>query len=516
MIAIFLLVLPLFLQNLLLYKQEFEEKLKDTQEELQALAKEKSYYLAEGAQLRWALLDAKQDTTPKNETFFRDPDINVKRLYIEKVEVPRDLPDRFVIVSEPQNALLVGIKVSINQGLVIPIRLSELILKSSSLPIQVAVIGEKDQVLWGNSGKGLCLRAQETIFGTDLRLQLSVERGEIHDLHLAGYFYRIASLVFFIGVLGGGAVYFFVKRMGRPLQNLMQTMQRVSLGSAHARYTPDAMGFEINDLGIQFNETLDALSLYEREVEKERRIREKLAQELRIGHEIQANLLPKRVPGLKGLDIATGYFAAKEVNGDFYDLFHLENGQLLIAICDTAGKGISACLYALGLRSILRAFASVLADVGTIVRRANDLYLIDAHETSMFSTLWLSLYDPITQTLTYCSQGHPPALLRRNGALKELSTQGISLGAQKVDVIHTEKITLQKGDALILYTDGLTEAHNLDHHLFGKERLDTFILQKTNQTSQQIIDQLVEEVELFSHGVPQHDDITLMVLQLQD
>lgn len=321
--------------------------------------------------------------------------------------------------------------------------------------------------------------------------------------HIEDYYFHFATLLFFVGVIGGGAVYLFTRRIGRPLKELCETMERVSAGDAHARYSPDRMGFEINALGNQFNATLDALLLHTQATE-----------ELRIGHEIQAGLLSSHIPELAGVDLAASYLPAKEVSGDFYDLFRLDNGKLLIAICDIAGKGISACLFSLGLRSILRSLASVTNDLSEFIRKVNDLYLIDAHASSMFATLWLGIYDPATHRLDYCSQGHPPALLRREGKLQELWTGGIALGAQKIDVIPTKHITLMKGDLLLLYTDGVIEAHNQKDQLFGKERLKESLLGQG--TSQQIGDQLIEKVSRFSRGAVQHDDITLVVLQIPD
>jgi sigma-B regulation protein RsbU (phosphoserine phosphatase) len=244
--------------------------------------------------------------------------------------------------------------------------------------------------------------------------------------------------------------------------------------------------------------------------------REKLAEELRIGHDIQASLLPSHVPGLAGIDIATGILPAREVNGDFYDLFRLESGKLLIVVCDMAGKGISACLYSVGLRSMIRSFARLSEDVAEIVRQTNDLFWLDAHESSMFATLWLGIYDPIKHLLVYCSQGHPPALLRRGTHLQQLWTDGIALGAQKVEVIPTKEITLHKDDLLIFYTDGVIEAHDPYKQLYGKKRLEEFLLRKKRETAQQIVDQLIEEVHVFSQGAPQHDDITLIACHISD
>ena len=435
-ISVFLLVIPLFLQSLFLYRQEYDQKVGDIEVDLEVLAKERAHLIKEMIQMDWNLLYALHENP------------NVKTLYIEKIPLPQGVGKKFVLLSARRDALLVGKQESSTGAWVIPISFSTIARDlSGAKQIRLALLDGKEKILWENRKEGReQLQVQEPIPETGLTLQLGIEKRQIHGLQIATYYFRFATLIFFVGVIGGGAVYLLTRRIARPLKDLCKTMERVSEGAIHARYTPDRMGFEINELGIQFNETLDALSYHVQEAHRERLTREKLAEELRIGHEIQANLLPSHVPGLPGIDLATSYFASKEVNGDFYDLFRLDNGQLLIAICDTAGKGISACLFSLGLRSMIRSLATVCTDLAELVRRTNDLYMIDAHASSMFSTLWLGLYDPVQRHLIYCSQGHPPALLRRGSELQELWTAGIALGAQKLDVIPTKEISLQSGD----------------------------------------------------------------------
>jgi serine phosphatase RsbU (regulator of sigma subunit) len=506
-ISILLLVIPLFLQSLFLYKQEYDQKLSDVQADLKLLSSERAHLIEETLQRDWDFLEAEQGRVAGGR--------DVKRLYIQRIPLPQNVPNRFVMVSRSRDALLAGIAESNTSALVISIPLGGIAKDlPRAYPVRISLIDPMGKTLWENrtfKDPSELLTATDSIAETKLTVQLQVEKSRIQGLHLQSYYFRFATLVFFVGIIGGGAVYFFTRRIGKPLKNLCRTMERVSNGAAHARYTPDRMGFEINAIGLQFNETLDALLHHAQEAERERLIRERLAGELRIGHEIQASLLPLHVPGLPGVDIAAGYYASKEVNGDFYDLFRLEDGQILIAMCDTAGKGISACLFSLGLRSILRSFASVVSDLSELVRRANDLYLIDAHESSMFSTVWLGLYNPATQKLSYCSQGHPPAVLLRGSDLTELWTPGIALGAQKVDRVETKEISLMPGDILVSYTDGVIEAHDLDNELFGKGRLYELIQRKRNATSQQIADRIIEDVHLFSQGAPQHDDITLLV-----
>ena len=503
-VSVLLLVIPLFLQSLFLYKQEYDEKVKAVESHLQDLGNERAFLIQQMIQVNWALLDSVEAA-------------NVKLLYIERIPLPQGVADHFVLVSKNRQALLVGKVESAANALVIPIPFSRIIQDLGSYhPVQLALIDSKGKVL-GESGRvqgSDLLKVKAPIAGTDISLQMTVDENHIYGLHLRSYYFRFATLFFFVGVIGGGAVYVLTRRISKPLTNLCKTMERVSEGASHARYTSDRMGFEINELGKQFNETMDALLRNAQEVERQRTAREKLAEELRIGHDIQANLLPTHIPGLVGIDLAMGNHSAKEVNGDFYDLFRMEDGKLLVVICDMAGKGISACLYCLGLRSTIRSFASLTSDLAEIVRRTNDLFWLDAHESSMFATLWIGLYDPVKHHLTYCSQGHPPALLRRGSHLQELWTAGIALGAQKVDVIQIKEISLLKGDLIVLYTDGIIEAHDPYNQLFGKQRLEEFLLRKKRETAQQIADQLIEEVHLFSQGAPQHDDMALILLHI--
>lgn len=513
-VSILLLVIPLFLQSLFLYRQEYEQKLDDVKADLALLANERAHLVEETIEMDWHFLEENRGAFESGITR------NVKQLYIQRIPLPQNVSDRFLLVSKSRETMLVGIVDSDTTALVVSIPFSLIGRDMPRVyPIQISLLDKQGKIVWESmkfKNRPEVLTAVDPIGETGLRIQLSVEKSQIQGLHQESYYFRFATLVFFVGILGGGAVYFFARRIAKPLKNLCKTMERVSEGATHVRYTPDRMGFEINALGIQFNETLDALLQNAQEAEKERLIRERLAGELRIGHEIQASLLPQHVPGLPGVDIATGYFSSKEVNGDFYDLLRLENGKVLLAVCDTAGKGISACLFSLGLRSIIRSLASVTTDLADLVRRANDLYLVDAHDSSMFSTIWIGIYDPANRSLEYCSQGHPPAILIRGRVLEELWTPGIALGAQKVDVIPTKEVMLEKGDLLVLYTDGIIEAHDPDNELFGKKRLHELLLRKHSATSQQIADKILENVQLFSQGAAQHDDMTLLIFRISD
>ena len=512
-VVILLLVIPLFLESLFLYRQEYFQKLQDVETDIKVLASERAHFIQETLEVDWMWLEESEGPLDRALSGSKKS----AALKIERIPLPKGASSQFVAVSKSRQALLAGVAETGASALAIAIPFSVIARDMPrSYPIRIAIGDSRGTVFWQSSKiLGDPLEAESPIGETGLTVHLSVEKSHIKGLHLESYYLRFAALVFFVGILGGLAVYLFTRRISKPLRHLCKTMERVGAGASHVRYSPDWMGFEINAIGLQFNEAMDGLLHHAAEADRERLQRERLAKELSIGHEIQASLLPTHISSLPGLDIATGYFASKEVNGDFYDLFRLPDGRILIAICDTAGKGISACLYSLGLRSILRALATVETELSELVKKANDLYMIDAHEASMFSTLWIGIFDPKDQKLIFCSQGHPPGVVVRGAQLEELWTAGIALGAQKMDAIPTKEFFLEKGDLLVLYTDGIVEAHNVKNQLFGKVKLYDLLTTKQKATSQQIVDRIIEEVHTFSEGAPQHDDITLLAFLVE-
>ncbi len=511
LVCLLILVIPLFLQNVITYIQDYKQELIKAEQVLTVLAEERAGLIDHVIEMYWEILD----------TVSGDIQEHAKQWNIQEIPAPANAEDHFVAASKKQNAILAG-KRNPNgtaYAIAIPFKtvIAELVAqKDSPYPIRMAIIDPKGKVWAENmSVRGDqtdLLVVEEPIQDTQWKLILTIPKNTIRELQVKIYIYEIATLIILIGVIGGGAVVWMTRRIAKPLKQLCDTMERVSKGGIHARYIPDRMGFEINELGKQFNETLDAMLLHQQEAAVERLARERLAEELKIGHDIQMNLLPSSLPEFPGLDIASGYLPAKEVSGDYFDLFPLKSGKLLITMADTVGKGISACLFSLGMRSIIRALARTTENLSEIVLKANDLFWLDAHNTGVFITLWLAIYDPEKKTLTYCSQGHPPALLRRNNHVKDLWTEGIAMGAQQIDIVPISTETLLPGDVLLVYTDGIIEAHDTENQLYGKKRLHEFLLQSQKESSQQVVDGLIEEVGRFSQGTSQHDDITLLTL----
>ncbi len=273
------------------------------------------------------------------------------------------------------------------------------------------------------------------------------------------------------------------------------------------------MGFEINVIGEIFNETVDSLNENMEAVQKVRIERETYEKELLIGEEVQRSILPKKLPNFPGVEMAARFIAAKEVGGDFYDF--LVGDLLMLSIADTSGKGISACLYSLSVRSMLRSYGKIHQELDVILKETNNLFCLDTGDTGVFVTAFVGYFDPKTKVFNYSNCGHFPALqLKKNGELHKLSTKGMALGVVPFDHVATDKAQLETGDLLILFTDGIVEAHNDKMELFGERRLIESLQMKKDWEPQKIVDEIIKEVALFAEGSPQFDDLSLIVIRV--
>lgn len=354
------------------------------------------------------------------------------------------------------------------------------------------------------------------IYNSTFSLVVAVPIEAVIEVETNEIFSRMASLLFLIIILGGAGAIWLTRRMARPLNQLVEVMEKVGNGDLRARYKNDPMGFEINVLGNDFNRMIDSVTSHMEEAKNERVARVLLENEMKIGHDIQSGILPREMPQIKNLDIAAGWKPAQEVAGDFYDLYYKkEQNQLFFTIADAAGKGISACLYSLLVRSMLRSYAASHENFTDIIRLTNQLFCLDTEDSGAFVTAWVANLDLTTNQLQYCSCGHPPAILRRSdGRIEELTTQNTALGVISYDHVNIATVQLQKGDLLLLYTDGLIEAHNSQMELFGKRALMEIIKTAQNSSAHDLVNTIINKVALFEKKEPQFDDLTLLAIQI--
>jgi sigma-B regulation protein RsbU (phosphoserine phosphatase) len=330
------------------------------------------------------------------------------------------------------------------------------------------------------------------------------------------YLWRLSALLIFILIVGTVTSYLLSLRMTRPLKQLRNVMDSIGHGDLKKEYVYDKMGFEINVLGNSFNQMRTDLEGYIEQVKKERVSKESYAKELQIAHEIQESILPSKEASFPGVEMSIYFSPAKEVAGDYYDWFIDENSEKIqLTVADGSGKGIMACLYAFDLRSLIRAYTERKEPLLDVVKAANHLFCIDTKESGSFVTTFIARYNNQTKIMEYVSCGHNPPILRRaDGHIERLATEGIALGVDVDPVMDIKQIKLSVGDVVFFYTDGITDAQNAQQELFSEERLIRFIQTHNENTSKTWLNAIVAEVNAFSKGQEQYDDMTLLVFKI--
>jgi ketosteroid isomerase-like protein len=248
-------------------------------------------------------------------------------------------------------------------------------------------------------------------------------------------------------------------------------------------------------------------------LEQEISERARIEQELRVARHIQQASLPKEVPTLEGWQISPFYQPAREVGGDFYDFFELDDGRVGVVVGDATGKGVPAALVVTATYSMLRAVAQALGafSPGEVLAQVNET-LLARIPPNMFVTCFYAILDPKSGTLSYANAGHDLPYLWHGGDCEELRARGMPLGLLPGMSYEEKEIVLDAGEAALFYSDGLVEAHDPDGQMFGFPRLRALIAEHGEERS--LGDFLLEELYSFvGEGWEQEDDITLLTLR---
>jgi predicted ester cyclase len=247
--------------------------------------------------------------------------------------------------------------------------------------------------------------------------------------------------------------------------------------------------------------------------EREIRARERVEQDLRVARSIQQASLPKEVPELEGWRIATYYQPAREVGGDFYDLFELEEGRVGVVVGDATGKGMPAALVVSAASSMLRAVAQAFhsSSPGEVLSRVNET-LVARIPSNMFVTCFYAILDPKSATLSYANAGHDlPYMRHSDGDAEELRARGMPLGLMPGMIYEEVEVSLRESKSVLFYSDGLVEAHDPKGEMFGFPRLRALVAEHGEE--RELGEFLMEELYSFvGEGWEQEDDITLLTL----
>jgi sigma-B regulation protein RsbU (phosphoserine phosphatase) len=338
------------------------------------------------------------------------------------------------------------------------------------------------------------------------------------DLH------QLARNVVIIGLAGFILLFmvitFIARSITKPVRDLASTAEEIAQGNLDIELPQPSSNDEIAALTHSFIEMKVALKAYIADLAATTAAKERIESELKIARAIQMSFLPKCFPPFPrkdALDIYAALEPAREIGGDFYDFFLLTEDHLFFTIGDVSGKGIPAALFMAVTKTLIKGITRDGIELSEVIRRVN-LELCHENDAMMFTTVFCGILDFTSGELRYTNAGHLPPLLVRQGNDAEWLKipEGTALGVDEEARYRTEMTTLEPGDSVILYTDGVTEAMNAEYQMYSSARLYATVGLSPMESSEKCVCDIFDSVNAHASGTPQSDDITVLTVRLRD
>lgn len=276
----------------------------------------------------------------------------------------------------------------------------------------------------------------------------------------------------------------------------------------------DREGFTSEDrrlltiIASQSAQVIENARLYEEE-----RALLRVQEELRLAADIQLRLLPESAPEIEGYDLAGTSIPAQSVGGDYFDFLPLEDGKIAACVADVSGKGLPAALLMSNLQAALRARYDSCRSPSECLTVLSSLLYRNTHRGS-FVTMVYGILDVTTHTLAYANAGHNrPLLCGSDASIERLETAGLVLGAIASLDYEADRIDIEPGSVLLIYSDGVTEAMNDARAEYGEDRLATVLVESREKSADAILKRITDDVAAHAGDTPQHDDMTLLVIK---
>ena len=301
-------------------------------------------------------------------------------------------------------------------------------------------------------------------------------------------------------------IYFLIKKVIiNNLQKINNTLSEITGGNLNVKVDVRSNA-EFASLSDDINSTVSTLKRYIGEAAA------RIDKELEYAKQIQLSALPSNFPDTENYSIYAQMIAAKEVGGDFYDFYSLDENTVLFLAADVSGKGIPAAMFMMTAKTIIKDLAERGLSVDEIFTLANEK-LCENNESGMFVTAWMGKLDLSTGKLSFANAGHnPPLIVHENGECEYLKSRtGFVLAGMEGMMYRANEMTLGRGDRIFLYTDGVTEATDKNEALYGEDRLLSYIDENKNLKAEALLSGLKEDIDLFAGDAPQFDDITMLV-----
>lgn len=373
------------------------------------------------------------------------------------------------------------------------------------------------------TGLGICLLIGTAVYITD---KISVEDSTV-GLWGRIYLFQTLALNFYFA-LSMGSMWFTEKKISRPVEHLADVAKdyyaehsddegRKKLLEACSEYSKD--NTEVGNLARSYISMAEDLESYVDNLQKVTAEKERINAELSLASSIQAHMLPCIFPAFPEhdeFDIYATMTPAKEVGGDFYDFFMVDDTHVAAVMADVSGKGVPAALFMVIAKTLIKNHAQnglQPCDVFTTVNRL----LCDGNDAGLFVTAWMGVLDITSGKLTYVNAGHNPPLIRQNGGKFEYlrSRPGFVLAGMDTVKYRQNELMMHPGDRLYLYTDGITEATSSAKELYGEERLSAYLNGHADDTAEDILHGLKSDIDTFVGEAPQFDDMTMLMLDFK-
>ncbi len=330
---------------------------------------------------------------------------------------------------------------------------------------------------------------------------------------------RVAKVVAFTVFVAAFVVFCFSYVFTRPLKRLIEGTEMISAGNFLHRIELNSRD-ELSDLGRAFNKMVEDIRHYTDDMKKSTAEREKLNSELRLARDIQLGILPSVFPPFKGaenIEIYAEMIPAKSIGGDYYDFFLIDQEHFGVVVADASGKGIPAALFVMMVRTLIRSLSPSEHSPSQVLKGINNILAADNPSLS-FVTMFYLVLELKTGKAKFSNAGHLSPILTSGGKTAEVCADvkdcgGMPLGVSPDTDYLEGELTLCKGDTLVMYSDGISEACDGEGRLFGDERLIELVSDNAILPCEEISKAVVKCVHEHQVGVEQFDDITLLFLR---
>lgn len=332
---------------------------------------------------------------------------------------------------------------------------------------------------------------------------------------------RLNWTVFGLGFLGFFFLFLVIVLISgtitRPLRKLASVTRDIAKGNLDFDLRVIDSSDEVGNLTRSFVYMKEALKRYIKELKETTKAKERIESELKIAHDIQMGIVPKAFPAFpkrQEFDIYALLEPAREVGGDFYDFFFIDKERLCFVIGDVSGKGVPAALFMAVVKTMIKATAYALQSPDNALEKVNKELSKD-NDLCMFVTVFCGILDTKTGKVSFTNAGHNPPLIARDGREAGFleSEKNIAMGIDEEAYFKKDEVILSPGEAIYMYTDGVTEAFNKDSQLFSEERLKDAVSVFEDNSAQEQVRATLAKIKDFARGAPQSDDITIMALK---